>query len=124
MAKRKLELIEATHDLEEAKNQERSAHVIYQEKIDKLLARFNMLTEKTKALENSSLASTLSNLKGGDPRFILRFHENQGKLKVMLAKLRRDILTVYVDYLTASDNIQLQPLINFFSPRLEVIKMP
>jgi hypothetical protein len=122
MTKRRLESIEAQNELDEATNENRSASLIAEEKITRLVERYKNLTGKMDALQNSSLAGTLSTLKGGDPRFILRFHENQVKLKVMLAKLRRDLLTAYVDYLSFSDKLQQQPLLNYFSAALREIK--
>lgn len=119
MAKRQLDVIEATHDLEDSKKGESADNEILNEKIIRLTQRHLKLSENLKELQNSSLAGTLSTLKNGDPRFILRFYSSQAKLKVILSKLRRDILIAYIDYLNISDKLQQQPFINYLSPNLE-----
>jgi hypothetical protein len=122
MARRKLELIEAQYELEGAKNDQMSGTPIQHEKLLRLLKRHEELTARMQTLQNSTLAGTLSSLKGGDPRFVIRYQENQVKLSVMLAKLQRDMLYAYVDYLAFLDKLQQQPLINFFSPELKGIR--
>jgi hypothetical protein len=122
MAKRKLDIIEAQHDLDQEKKTGQFEDELMQQKIARMIYRCHNLQTKIAELDNSALASTLSTIKGGDPRVVLRFQENKVKLKVMLAKLQRELLFAYVDYLAFSDYLQQKPLKNFLSPSLEQLR--
>jgi hypothetical protein len=119
MTKRKLEVIEAQHELEEVENMQKNDKTILQQRLSRLIKRYDDLKGKMAGLQSSTLAGTLSTIKGGDPRFILRFQENQVKLKIVLAKIRREILIAYADYLSFSDNLQQQPLRNYLTNGLD-----
>jgi hypothetical protein len=122
MAKRKLDIIDAQHDMEREKKTNTFEDELLQQKISRIIFRCESLKNKIFDLDNSALANTLSTIKGGDPRVVLRFQENKVKLKMMLAKLQRDLFFTYVDYLAFSDFIQQRPLKNFLSSHLEVLE--
>ena len=122
MAKRKLEMIEANYDLEEAKQEEKLDLMILQEKLKQLFLRYNNLNRKITDLEKSDLAENLQNIKGGDPLIVVEFNSNILKLKTLLIKLKREILITYIRYVGFTDQLQQQPLRNFLSPSLQQIE--
>jgi hypothetical protein len=124
MTKRKLEAIEAEFDLEEAKIETQADQAVGKMKLDQLIERHRALEVKVADFQKSDLGRTLSTLKGGDPLIIVRFDQSLVKVKVLLLKMKRNILLSYVDYLGSTDRLQQQPLINFFSPSLEQISNP
>jgi len=122
MAKKRLNMIEAEHDLNAIKKKHNTKDEIIQQKLTRLLLRYQELETKMRTLENGTLAQTLSTIKGGDPRVVIRFNQNKIKIKILLAKIHRDILFTYVDYLDFCDRLQQKPLTNFLSPRLSAIR--
>lgn len=122
MTKSKLELIEAEHELETTQQEAQVTKEMTKNQLESLITRHRDLQKKVSELENSSLPYDLSRMKSGDPLAIMRFDESLNKLKVLQARLRRNILTSYVNYLSLHDHLQQQPLINFLTDRLEIIR--
>jgi len=122
MTKRQLDIIEATYDLKEEEVEERDRDLATHERAERLFQRFAMAAEKLKAYETGSLSGTLSAMEGGDPRIIVKFNDNLVKLKLLLAKIGRDAMLAYIEYLMASDRIQQQPMVNYLSPSLQAIE--
>jgi hypothetical protein len=122
MTKSKLDLIEAEHELESTQQETQVTKEMARSQLESLISRHRDLQKKVSELENSSLPYDLSRMKNGDPLAIIRFDESLNKLKVLQAKLRRNILISYVDYLSVHDHLQQQPLINFLTNGLEVIR--
>lgn len=119
MTKRKLEAIDATFDLEEAQAEDKIDKMILQERINFYYERYSRLQEKITALKKDDVPATLQTLKGGDPAVRLKFSESIVKLEIILAKIRRDMLYAYIDFLSTSDFLQQNPMRNFLSPNLE-----
>ena len=119
MAKRRLDAIDAKFDLEEAQAEDKIDKMILQERINFYYDRYTRLENKIKALRQDNVPATLQTLKGGDPAVRLKFSESIIKLEIILAKIRRDMLYAYIDFLSTSDFIQRAPLINYFSSRLD-----
>lgn len=119
MAKRKLDAIDATFDLEEAQAEDKIDKMILHERINFYYERYTRLQEKIKALRQDNVPATLQTLKGGDPAVRLKFSESIVKLEIILAKIRRDMLYAYIDFLSTSDFLQREPLKNYLSPGLE-----
>lgn len=119
MAKRKLEMIEAEYDLEEAKQESQTDRVLLQENVGNLIKRYRSLQLKIDQLENGNLIQSLSALKGGDPLIVTQYREDIVKLEMLLLKLKRDIYFAYIEYLSLADNLQQQPLINYLSENLK-----
>ncbi len=122
MTKSKLDLIEAEHDLESVQQDTHVSREMASGQLESLISRYHDLHSKVLELENGTLSSDLSRMKNGDPLALIRFDESLNKLKVLQAKLRRSILTSYVNYLSVYDQLQQQPLINFLTDKLEVIR--
>lgn len=122
MTRSKLDLIEAEHDLESVQQDTHVSREMASGQLESLISRYHDLQSKVLELENGTLSSDLSRMKNGDPLALIRFDESLNKLKVLQAKLRRSILTSYVNYLSVYDQLQQQPLINFLTNKLEVIR--
>ncbi len=118
MARRKLQLIEAEYDLKEAEVETGVDLVIYQEKLTRLIGSYDVLRKRIEELETSDFAQTLSSINGGDPFLYVQFNERVSRLGKVLIQLRNDIVVTYIEYLTFSDRIQQQPLVNYLSPNL------
>ena len=119
MAKRRLDAIDAKFDLEEAQAEDKIDRMILQERISFYFDRYTRLENRIKTLQQDNVPATLQTLKGGDPAVRLKFSESIVKLEIILAKIRRDMLYAYIDFLSTGDFIQRAPLINYFSPSLE-----
>lgn len=122
MAKRKLDLIEAEYDLEEATYEGETDKIILQDQLSGLIQRYRNLRSRIIDLEKNNFAQTLSTIKGGDPLIVAQFNQRVGRLKDLLIEIQRDVLLSYVDYLAFTDNLQQQPFINFLSDSLEPIR--
>jgi hypothetical protein len=118
MAKRKLDLIEAEEELQEAKQEEVVGKSVGFTSLTDLIARYSELERRVAELDGSPLPAQVSNLEGGDPLIALRFQNSVIKLKILQARLARTIQTAYVQYLADTDHLQQRPLINFLSGSL------
>ena len=121
MTKRKLEAIEAEHERDETKAEIKTLTISSREQLKSLMLRYQDIKQKVHALNVGALSSTLNAIRDENPMATIRFNENLLKLKSIEVKLRQSILTTYIEFLGHTDNIQQQPLVNFLSPRLEVI---
>ncbi|HEY9045326.1 MAG TPA: hypothetical protein VIN08_05500 [Ohtaekwangia sp.] len=115
MTKRKLEMIEAEYELKETQHQTATTRDRLADKLYAMLAQYTGLHQRIDEWQHSSLAGTLSTLKGSDPRVFIQFQASTSKLKVLEVKLKRDILSTYIAYLNASDRLQQPPLCNYLS---------
>jgi hypothetical protein len=122
MAKRKLDLIEAEYDLEEATYEGETDRIILEDRLSGLIQRYRNLRERIVDLEKNNFAQTLSTIKGGDPLIVAQFNQRVGRLKDLLIEIQRDVLLTYIDYLAYTDNLQQQPFVNYLSPGLEAIQ--
>ncbi|MBK5277730.1 MAG: hypothetical protein JJE09_02590 [Bacteroidia bacterium] len=122
MTKSKLDIIEAEHDLESVRQETQLSKEMAHDQLESLISRHQDLQKNILELEDSRLASDLSQMQNGDPLAIIKFEESLNKLKVLHARLRRNILMSYIDYLAVHDHLHQQPLINFLSDRLEIIR--
>ena len=118
MARRRMQLIEAELDFEEAEKETNKDIIIYEDKLTRLIDAYNRIDQRIGELAESSLAQNLSALKGGDPILVVQFDERVRKLETLLIKIRNNILITYVEYLAFADLLQREPLINYLSPGL------
>lgn len=119
MARHKLDIIDAEYDLKEESYQSGSDRRIQKDKVLSNLLRAESIEDKIENLRKSTLAHTLSTIRGGDPLIIIQFNQQMNKLQRLSYKVKRELLLSYVDYLAAADALQRRPLINYFSPSLE-----
>jgi len=118
MTRRKLSEIESEFELGAARSEDQTSQEISYQKLKESIARYRDLQTKINELKNSSLQRDLTLLKGGDPLIALQFEAGLNKLRVLQSKLRRKVLTCYVEFLSESDHLQQRPLINFLSDNL------
>jgi hypothetical protein len=118
MAKRKLDVIEAQHDLAEEKSERLKKTTFLYEKIKAQLVRYNEIEKKINDLNSGTLAASLRNFDSGNPIVVVRFNTNIIKLRLLQAKLQQSILNAYVEFLGYTDRLQKRPLINYLSEGL------
>lgn len=121
MARRKLAEIESEYELKAAQIEDQASIEISYQKLKESIGRYRDLQVKMEALKNSSLQKDLTLLKGGDPLIALQFESGLNKLQVIQSKLKRKVLTYYIEFLTESDHIQQLPLINYLSNNLSTL---
>jgi len=121
MARRKLTLIESETELHMVQQQEIAAREIAYQKLKQSIARHNQLQQEIEKVEKSDLPHQLTMLKADDPLIPLQFEEGIQKLKNLLVKHKRNVLTDYLTFLAQADYLQQLPLINYLSPQLSLL---
>jgi hypothetical protein len=119
MTKRKLQLIDSQYKLDRTVNQQRNENLIGEDRLNRLVQRFENLQERMQKIQDQDQRNTLGNLKNGDPKFVLRYEQNVLKLQIMLIRIERELRQAYIEYLASSDKLQAQPLVNYLSGNLE-----
>jgi hypothetical protein len=122
ITRRKLQVIEAEYDLKESNQESDRDKVMLQDKLASSIEQYTSLKQKIETLSNSGLAQNLSTIKGGDPLVYVQVGERIAKLQTLLLKIKRQVYLSYVEYLTFTDRIQNQPLVNYLSPVLDSIE--
>lgn len=118
MAKRKLEMIEAEGDLEDAKEEQQAGQALMKEKVSTLMARYNSLQTQMDSLNVDALANHLLEIKDSNPVVVMRLKRSLVKLKNSTARLRKEIYLAYVEYLWYAERLQQQPLKNYLATEL------
>lgn len=122
MAQRKLQVIEAQGVFEQTKLNQRIGKDFSYEKIMNLLLRYKEVVKMTADLNFGELASTMQQMKSNNPTTVVKLQNRSLRLKVLTARLKREILNSYIDFLAFSDLLQQKPVINYLSPSLAVIE--
>ncbi len=122
MAQRKLQVIEAQGVFEQTKLNLRIGKDFSYEKIMNLLLRYKEVAKMTTDLNFGELASTMQQMKSNNPTTVIKLQNRSLRLKVLTARLKREILNSYIDFLAYSDLLQQKPVINYLSPSLAVIE--
>jgi len=118
MAQRKLQVIEAQGVYEQAKIDQRQGKDFAYEKIMSLLVRYKDVSKMTSDLNFGDLATTMQQMKSNNPTTLVRLQNRSLRLKVLTARLKREILNSYIDFLAYAELLQQRPLINYLSPAL------
>ncbi len=121
MAQRKLQVIEAQGVFEQTKLAQRQGKDFAYEKMMNLLSRYKDVSKMTADLNFGDLANTLQQLKSNNPTTVVRLQNRSLRLKVLTARLKREILTSYIDFLMYAELLQQQPIINYLSPTLNSV---
>jgi hypothetical protein len=122
MAQRKLQVIEAQGVFEQTKLNQRIGKDFSYEKIMNLLLRYKEVAKMTTDLNFGDLALTMQQMKSNNPTTVVKLQNRSLRLKVLTARLKREILNSYIDFLAFSDLLQQKPVINYLSPSLAVIE--
>ncbi len=118
MAQRKLQVIEAEGTLVETKREQAVAKEIVYEKMQSLLTRYQDVSQMMKSLDSNQLQAAIQQLESNNPVTTLRLKSKTIKLKMLLKRLEHDLLTNYIEFLSLSELLQAQPLVNYLSPSL------
>lgn len=118
MAKRKLEMIEAEGDRDQAKSDQQIGRELMQAKIKSLMKRYAEVNTMMNDLKVGTLATTLQQINDSNPSAVVRLQSNLIKLKTMAARLKREIYLTYLEFLSYSEALQQQPMVNYLSPDL------
>ncbi len=118
MAQRKLQMIEAQGVFEQSKLDQRQGKDFAFEKIMSLLVRYKDVSKLTSDLNFGDLATTMQQMQSNNPTTLVRLQNRSLRLKVLTARLKRDILISYIDFLAYAELLQQQPVINYLSPTL------
>jgi hypothetical protein len=87
-----------------------------------LLLRYKEVAKMTTDLNFGDLALTMQQMKSNNPTTVVKLQNRSLRLKVLTARLKREILNSYIDFLAFSDLLQQKPVINYLSPSLAVIE--
>jgi len=118
MTKRKLEMIEAEGDRDQAKSEQQTGRELMQAKIKSLLKRHHEINTMMNDLSVGTLATTLQRINDSNPTAVVQLQSNLIKLKTMAARLRQEVLLAYLEFLSYSEVVQQRPLINYLSTDL------
>ncbi len=118
MTKRKLEVIEAEGDRDQATSDQQTGRELTSEKIKSLMKRYTEVSTMMNDLNVGTLATTLQRINDSNPTAVMRLQSNLIKLKTMAARLKQEIYLSYIDFLGYSEALQRQPLVNYLSPTL------
>lgn len=121
MARRKLSEIESEVELNAVTQEEQGARNVAYQKLKESIAQYHELQRSIDELEKSNLPQQLTQLKNGDPLIVLQFETGINKLRALLVKHQRHVLTDYLGFLAHSDHLQQRPLVNYLSANLAVI---
>lgn len=118
MTKRKLEVIEAEGDRDQARNDQQAGRELMQAKIKSLLKRYTEVNTMMNDLKVGTLATTLQQMNDSNPSAGIRLQSNLISLKTMAARLKQQIYLAYLEFLSYSEVLQQRPLVNYLSPEL------
>lgn len=121
MTKRKLEVLEAQGDLDEAKIEQNTGRELAYRKIQSLIQRHRDITTMIQELNLGTLSTTLQQINDSNPTASIRLQRNLIKLKTMSARLKQEIYLSYVEFLYYAEFLQQQPLVNYLSPTLTTL---
>jgi len=122
MTKKKLEVIEAEHELEETKAELTAEKKILHDEIKSLINRHQALAAKVEELKAGGFSKTLATMKDSNPAAMVQFNSNIMKLSVIMLKLKENIMLKYIEFLESTDRLQHRPLVNYLSASLEEIQ--
>lgn len=118
MAKQKLEALEAEGERDLAQREQQAGREISREKLKSLIQRYREVQTMTEGLNVGAMATTLQQINDSNPMAGVRVQNNLIKLKTMAARLKQEIYLSYIEFLTYSEALQQQPLVNYLSPTL------
>jgi len=118
MAKKKLDVIEAQGDLNQAKDKQELGRELSYRKIKSQISRYQNINKMVQELNLDALASTLQQMDNNNPTATIRLQSKLIKLKNMASRLKKEIYLSYLEFLSYSELLQQPPLVNYLSPHL------
>jgi hypothetical protein len=121
MAKRKMDVIEAQGELDEAKVEQEAKRELAYHKIKSQISRYRNINTMMQELDAGKLAGTLQQMSDNNPAVTIRLQSKLVKLKIMAARLKQEIYLSYIEFLGYSEVLQQLPLVNYLSPQLRLL---
>ena len=121
MTKKKLEAIEAQHDLENIKSDLRLQSGMFNSKLHNLIKRYRIIHAKLEELNASNLAKTLIEMNNNNPLAVIQFNGNILKLEEIVLRLKHTITSSYIEFLASIDKLQERPIKNYIATDFEAI---
>ena len=121
MAQRKLEMLEAQGEADAARQQQQANRQLSREKLQSLVSRYHEIQSLTDELNIGKLATTVQQIQDSNPGAVVRVQSNQIQLKILAARLKREIHLAYLEFLSYSELLQQQPLINYLTSSLKPV---
>lgn len=121
MTKKKLEAIEAQHDLENIKSDLRLQSSMFNSKLHNLIKRYRIIHAKLEELNASNLAKTLIEMNNNNPLAVIQFNGNILKLEEIVLRLKHTITSSYIEFLASIDKLQERPIKNYIATDFEAI---
>jgi hypothetical protein len=121
MAKRKMDVIEAQGELDEAKVEQEAKRELAYRKIKSQISRYRNINTMMQELDAGKLAGTLQQMSDNNPAVTIRLQSKLVKLKIMAARLKQEIYLSYIEFLGYSEVLQQLPLVNYLSPQLRLL---
>lgn len=122
MAKRQLDVIEEGYKKTAIELNEEKKKTATRERLKDLISNYHAAQLRMEALNIDAIGRTLSTMKGNNPLVMLKLNSSFVKLEIVRARLKRDVLISYIDFLDVHDKLQQKPVVNYLSPSLESIK--
>jgi hypothetical protein len=119
MAKRKMDVIEAQGDLDQAKVEQQARRELAYRKIKSQISRYRNIITMMQELDAGKLAGTLQQMSDNNPTVTIRLRSKLIKLKTMAARLKQEVYVSYIEFLGYSEVLQQLPLVNYLSPQLQ-----
>ncbi|MBN8575881.1 MAG: TolC family protein [Cytophagales bacterium] len=113
MAFRKLQILQAEGQLEEAKLEARHAWELGVGRIQSLIDRYNELVAMLAELNAEDLNWKLTAVKENNPAVTVRLKLNLVKIKLAMARLKQEVYQGYIELLAQQDQLQRQPVQNY-----------
>jgi len=121
MAKRKMDVIEAQGDLDQAKVEQQARRELAYRKIKSQISRYRNIINMMQELDAGKLAGTLQQMSDNNPTVTIRLRSKLVKLTSMAARLKHEIYLSYIEFLGYSEVLQQLPLVNYLSPQLRLL---
>lgn len=119
MTKRKLEMLEAQGEADAAGQEQLANRKLSHQKIKSLIDRYREIEKLIEQLNIDKLTTTVQQIQDSNPSAGVRVQSNQIKLKILAARLKREIYLAYLEFLNYSELLQQSPLSNYLSANLK-----
>jgi hypothetical protein len=115
---RKLEMIEAEGELEEAIVQQQSGFNLASQKIKQFIVRYKKLEEQLLKMDVDALARSLQEMESSNPVVMIQLKRSIIKSKTVAARLKKEIYLAYIEYLAYAEMLQQAPFKNYLGQEM------
>mgnify|MGYP003664860122 CR=1 FL=1 len=118
ITQRKLEMIEAEGELNEANILQESGFNMASQKIKQFIIRYRKLEKQLESMDVDALAKRLQEMKSSNPVVMIQLKRSMIKSKTIAARLKKEIYLAYIDYLSYAEMLQQSPFKNYLSQEM------